>query len=194
PLTRLGRVLLYTSAVEAHRAACSIQDDVRVPLARGRYLAKTTWPGTHLIDRRTSMLRSRASLPVSLVAAALLMAPALNAPAPAAGAGGHATVLNVFYPEVWDSHIAGTIGPLAAFSPLYNQIVEFNPIKPTEITGDLAKRWEVSSDGRTYTFFLHENVKWWDGKDLTAEDVAFSLKRMVEPGKPRPRRGLLRPY
>ena len=91
-------------------------------------------------------------------------------------------------------HIAGTIGPLAAFSPLYNQIVEFNPLKPTEITGDLAKRWEVSSNGLIYTFYLHENVKWWDGKDLTAEDVAFSLKRMIEPGKPRPRVGLLRPY
>ena len=117
-----------------------------------------------------------------------------EAQTPAPGAGGQATLLNVFYPEVWDPHIAGTIGPLAAFSPLYNQIVEFNPLKPTEITGDLAKRWDVSSNGLIYTFYLHENVKWWDGKDLTAEDVVFSLKRMVEPGKPRPRVGLLRPY
>ena len=101
---------------------------------------------------------------------------------------------NVFYPEVWDPHIAGTIGPLAAFSPLYNQVVEFNPLKPSEITGDLAKRWDVSGNGLIYTFYLHENVKWWDGKDLTAEDVVFSLKRMIEPGKPRPRVGLLRPY
>jgi peptide/nickel transport system substrate-binding protein len=113
---------------------------------------------------------------------------------PAAGTGGHATVMNVFYPEVWDPHIAGTIGPLAAFSPLYNQLVEFNPLKPTDVTGDLAKRWDVSSNGLTYTFYLHDNVKWWDGKDLTAEDVVFSLKRMIEPGKPRPRVGLLRPY
>ncbi len=32
-----------------------------------------------------------------------------------------------------------------------------------------------------------------DGKDLTADDVAFSLQRMIEPGQPRPRVGLLRP-
>jgi peptide/nickel transport system substrate-binding protein len=108
--------------------------------------------------------------------------------------GGHATVLNVIYPELWDPHMAGTIGPLAALSPLYNQLVEFNPLNPSEITGDLAARWEVTEDGLTYTFYLHDNVKWWDGKDLTAEDVVFSLKRMVEPGKPRPRVGLLRPY
>jgi ABC-type transport system substrate-binding protein len=33
-----------------------------------------------------------------------------------------------------------------------------------------------------------------DGRDLTAEDVAFSVNRMIESGKPRPRVGLLRPY
>ena len=144
------------------------------------------------------MLRSRAKRAVCLSILSLLMSQVVptraESQAPAAGAGGSATVLNVFYPEVWDPHIAGTIGPVAAFSPLYNQIVEFNPIKPTEVTGDLAKRWEVSPNGLVYTFFLHENVKWWDGKDLTAEDVVFSLKRMIEAGKPRPRVGLLRPY
>ena len=89
--------------------------------------------------------------------------------------------------------MAGTLGPLAALSPLYNQVVEFNPHNPSEIIGDLATRWEVTEDGLTYTFYLHDHVKWWDGKDLTAEDVVFSLKRMIEPGKPRPRVGLLRP-
>jgi len=108
--------------------------------------------------------------------------------------GGHATVLNYAYPEVWDLHIAGTRGALAAIGPMYNQVVEFDPLNPSEVIGDLAKRWEVADDGLTYTFFLHENVRWWDGKDLTADDVAFSLKRMIEPGKPRPRVGLLRPY
>jgi ABC-type transport system substrate-binding protein len=99
----------------------------------------------------------------------------------------------VGYPEVWDPHIAGTVLANAAVSPLYNQVVEFNPIKPDEIIGDLAKNWEVKDDGLTYIFHLHEQVKWWDGKDLTAEDVAFSINRMIEPGKPRPRVGLLRP-
>ena len=103
-------------------------------------------------------------------------------------------MLNVIYPELWDPHMAGTLGPLAALSPLYNQVVEFNPHNPSEIIGDLATRWEVTEDGLTYTFYLHDHVKWWDGKDLTAEDVVFSLKRMIEPGKPRPRVGLLRPY
>jgi peptide/nickel transport system substrate-binding protein len=116
------------------------------------------------------------------------------APAPVGVYGGHVNILNVGYPEVWDPHIAGTLLAIAAISPLYNQVVEFNPIKPTEIIGDLARRWEVTDEGLTYIFHLHEHVQWWDGKDLTAEDVAFSLNRMIEPGKARPRVGLLQPY
>jgi peptide/nickel transport system substrate-binding protein len=116
---------------------------------------------------------------------------------PAAAApvyGGHLTILNAGYPEVWDPHLAGTLFALVAVGPVYNQVVEVNPINPKEIIGDLAKSWDVTDEGGTYIFHLHDNVKWWDGKDLTAEDVAFSLQRMIEPGKPRPRTGVLRPY
>lgn len=102
-------------------------------------------------------------------------------------------VLNYAYPEIWDPHLAGTLGALAAISPMYNQVVEFNPLKPSEVIGDLATNWEVQDEGMIYVFHLHENVKWWDGHNLTAEDVAFSIHRMLEPGKPRPRVGLLRP-
>jgi len=39
----------------------------------------------------------------------------------------------------------------------------------------LAERWEVSGDGLRYTFHLRPGVRWHDGHDLTAADVAFSL-------------------
>jgi peptide/nickel transport system substrate-binding protein len=79
-----------------------------------------------------------------------------------------------------------------AISPLYNQVVEFNPVKPDEIIGDLAKSWESGEDGLSFTFILHDNAKWTDGEPITAEDAAFSVNRMIEPGEPRPRVGLLR--
>jgi len=40
----------------------------------------------------------------------------------------------------------------------------------------LAKEWEVSEDGQSFTFTLVENAKWHDGLPLTPEDVAFSVK------------------
>ena len=38
----------------------------------------------------------------------------------------------------------------------------------------LAESWEVSDDGRTYTFHLREGVTWHDGEAFTADDVVFS--------------------
>lgn len=44
----------------------------------------------------------------------------------------------------------------------------------------VAKSWEVSEDGRTYTFNLREST-WTDGEPLTAEDFVYSWRRVLEP-------------
>jgi peptide/nickel transport system substrate-binding protein len=44
----------------------------------------------------------------------------------------------------------------------------------------LAKSWEFSPDGKTWTFHLQSGVKWHDGKDFTSADVAFSIKEVAE--------------
>jgi len=44
-----------------------------------------------------------------------------------------------------------------------------------EWKGLIAKNWQVSEDGLTFTFQLRDDVKFSDGKPLTAEDVAFSF-------------------
>jgi len=40
----------------------------------------------------------------------------------------------------------------------------------------MAEKWEVSPDGKIYTFTLHDNIKWHDGVLVTAEDVKFSFE------------------
>ena len=45
----------------------------------------------------------------------------------------------------------------------------------TEIEPELAKDWDISEDGTTYTFHLREGVKWSDGKEFTADDVIFTF-------------------
>jgi len=49
-----------------------------------------------------------------------------------------------------------------------------------EIIPDLCKDYTISEDGLTYTFNLHENVKWHDGKDFSSEDVKFTLEAIQE--------------
>ncbi|MDQ0860714.1 peptide ABC transporter substrate-binding protein [Bacillus sp. V2I10] len=44
-----------------------------------------------------------------------------------------------------------------------------------------AEKWDVSEDGKTYTFHIRENAKWSNGDDLTAEDFVFAWKRLLNP-------------
>lgn len=45
----------------------------------------------------------------------------------------------------------------------------------------LAKSWEISPDGKTYIFHLRDNLTWSDGTPLTAHDLEYAWKRVVDP-------------
>jgi peptide/nickel transport system substrate-binding protein len=49
-----------------------------------------------------------------------------------------------------------------------------------EIQADLALKWESSSDLKTWTFYLREGVKFHHGREMTAKDVAFTIKRLMD--------------
>lgn len=49
------------------------------------------------------------------------------------------------------------------------------------IQPDLAERYEISEDGKTYTLYLREDVRWHDGKPFSAEDVLFTIKTIQNP-------------
>ncbi len=44
-----------------------------------------------------------------------------------------------------------------------------------------AERWDVSEDGKTYTFHLREGARWSDGEPVTAHDFEYAWKRAVDP-------------
>jgi peptide/nickel transport system substrate-binding protein len=46
---------------------------------------------------------------------------------------------------------------------------------------DMADRYEISSDGLSYTFFLKDNLKWHDGEAITADDVLFTIQQAKNP-------------
>ena len=50
-----------------------------------------------------------------------------------------------------------------------------------ELKPDLAEKFEISSDGKTYTIFLRKEVKWHDGKPLKADDVLFTIQMIQNP-------------
>ena len=48
------------------------------------------------------------------------------------------------------------------------------------IAPDLAKSWEISADGKTYTFHLRDNVVWQDGAEFSSADVAATINSIKD--------------
>ena len=65
---------------------------------------------------------------------------------------------------------------------LFDRLVEAWPERT--IVPSLAERWEISDDGLRYLFHLREGLSWSDGKPLTAHDVEFGIKRVLDPEAP----------
>lgn len=77
----------------------------------------------------------------------------------------------------------------ASSVPIYNRLVEFKT-GTTEVIPGLAEKWDISEDGKTYTFHLRKGVKWQSSKDfkptreLNADDVVFSFDRQKNEQNP----------
>ncbi|NBA94411.1 ABC transporter substrate-binding protein [Pseudomonas sp. R5(2019)] len=77
----------------------------------------------------------------------------------------------------------------ASADVLMNRLVDFDARQGT-LKPSLADSWEVSTDGLTYLFKLHPDVKfhstaWFKPKrPLDARDVVFSFQRMLDPANP----------
>ena len=50
-----------------------------------------------------------------------------------------------------------------------------------DVVPDLAESWDISADGRVYTFRIRPDAVFHDGKPVTAEDVRWSLERVTDP-------------
>lgn len=62
---------------------------------------------------------------------------------------------------------------------VYETLVTLHPGDYSTIQPLLATEWGLARDGKAWRFHLRKGVKFWDGGDFTAEDVKFSLDRMV---------------
>jgi peptide/nickel transport system substrate-binding protein len=93
---------------------------------------------------------------------------------------------------LYDLHQTGTIANMGPQAPMYDLLVQVDPVQWDKVIPDLAQSWTISADGLTYTFDLREGVKFHDGAPLTAEDVVASFNHIIFPpaGVLSPRQGL----
>src|SRR3989338_6247260 len=108
--------------------------------------------------------------------------------------------LTIFYhytkvaPDYGGSFVEGIVGEPHYINPLlsqnndvdrdlvsliYSGLMKYND--EGKLVPDLAKSYEISSDGLNYTIYLKENAKWQDGTLVTADDVVFTVQTAQNP-------------
>ncbi len=106
----------------------------------------------------------------------------LRAPEPNPKYGGVLRYGITSTPPHFDIHQSGTVNNMGTQGCMYDNLSRRNPLDGGQtIIPDLAHSWEIGRDGKTYTFFLRQGVKFHDGADCTAEDVKATYARIVWP-------------
>src|SRR4051812_12525427 len=77
-------------------------------------------------------------------------------------------------PPVMNPAITAVISSYASGCPVYSALTDIRP--DGSITPGLAEKWEISSDGLTYTFHLRKDVSWHDDAPFSSADVKFSIE------------------
>ncbi len=70
-------------------------------------------------------------------------------------------------------------GPDDALGAIFSGLVTLD--QQLQVQPDLAAGWQISADGRTYTFYLRQNAVFHNGRAITAQDVIFSWERATDP-------------
>src|SRR3954465_8063725 len=106
----------------------------------------------------------------------------LKAPEPNAKPGGVLRMGLTNRPPHFDVHQSGTFNNLGAQGCMFDNLIRRDPRDSGKtIIPDLAHSWDITKDGKTYTFILRKDVHFHDGADLTAEDVKATFDRIVKP-------------
>jgi oligopeptide transport system substrate-binding protein len=89
-------------------------------------------------------------------------------------------ICNANEPESLDPHIVTGISEMRITKSLFDGLTKLEPRNAAPVPA-LAERWEISPDGRTYTFHLRTNAVWSTGDPITSQDVVWSWFRALSP-------------
>ncbi|MBF0254149.1 MAG: peptide-binding protein [Candidatus Omnitrophica bacterium] len=101
--------------------------------------------------------------------------------------GGTVVTASIAEPSNLIPFLASDTASHEVISKIYNGLLRYNP--DLELEGDLAERWEVSSDGTEIAFILRRDVFWQDGERFTSKDVDFTFRALIDPATPTPYAG-----
>ncbi len=82
-------------------------------------------------------------------------------------------------PQTLDPHLAEGLPSAHILRDLFEGLTAESP--EGRIIPGAAIRWNISADGKTYTFYLRRDARWSNGDPVTAEDFVYGLRRSADP-------------
>jgi peptide/nickel transport system substrate-binding protein len=99
--------------------------------------------------------------------------------------------LSTLYYETFLPWNGGGMG--GPYLGMINEYLVYTDPETVEPKPGLAEKWEMSADGKTWTFWLRKGVKWHEGwGEFTAEDVKYTFERQIGPDSIAGPAGMLR--
>jgi peptide/nickel transport system substrate-binding protein len=90
--------------------------------------------------------------------------------------------------QAWQMDDLITLDPAEIFeftgaeygAQVYDRLVTYPVDDVSNLQGHVAESWEIADDGKTWTFKIRDGITFHSGNPLTAEDVAWSLQRVIK--------------
>jgi oligopeptide transport system substrate-binding protein len=92
------------------------------------------------------------------------------------------TFQNGTEPRTIDPHVATGEPEHRLLEALFEGLTRHDP-RSLEPAAGAAESWDVTPDGKTYTFHLRANARWSDGHPVTAHDFTYSWRRLQRPAQ-----------
>jgi oligopeptide transport system substrate-binding protein len=90
------------------------------------------------------------------------------------------TIINYAEPDSLDPAIIVSQPDMRIVRGMFEGLARLDP-KTGEAIPGLAEKWDISPDGKIYTFHLRPNLVWSTGEPITADDVVYSWMRVLNP-------------
>ena len=123
----------------------------------------------------SAALRNRVGIGISLGLLSVLFASCVRRDPPA-----DLVIINGNEPESLDPAIVTAVPDMRIAKALFEGLMRLDGKTGRPVAG-WAGSWDVSADGRVYTFHLRTNATWSTGESITADDVLYSWRRALDP-------------
>jgi peptide/nickel transport system substrate-binding protein len=127
------------------------------------------------LDPVSSRVRTLVRLTFVLLAAHACSTAEVPVAAPRGGHGDFRVIIHAA-PLSLNPDLATDEPSLVVGRNIFNQLIAVD--SEQNLIPDLARAWDVSEDGQTYTFHLTEGVSWHDGQPLTSADVKWTFEAL----------------